>query len=59
MTQEEAIAAAEDHYERGIYHLQQAAAGGTAVADQRDIAIATAYFAAGQLAAMIGRSELP
>jgi|HubBroStandDraft_6_1064221.scaffolds.fasta_scaffold27374_3 hypothetical protein len=57
MTPEEALAAAEYQYERGMHHLQQAYEGGNAVAAQRDIAVATAHFAAGQLALMIGRTK--
>lgn len=58
MTPEEPLTAAEYHYERGMHHLQRAAEGGNAVAAERDIAVATAHFAAGQLALMIGRTTL-
>jgi hypothetical protein len=56
MTPEEPLTAAEYHYERGMYHMQRAADGGNAVAAERDVAVATAHFAAGQLALMIGRT---
>ena len=59
MTREEALAAAEDHYERGMHRLRQAVAGGNAVAAQRDVAVATAHFAAGQLALTIGHTKEP
>lgn len=54
MTPQEPLAAAEDHYDRGMRLLHKAAEAGNAAVAERDIAVATAHFAAGQLALMIG-----